>query len=320
MGKEKKKGSAAVFKAGAVSLAFLVIGYEAALFVHRAAVLRIEAAQQKPDTVYVMDEALARKVLGAPAPDSVAAAAATVPAATASAASLPKSFGPSADGRLTVRKQAPQPPQVEKVLSARTQVESFAFNPNTVSVEELQRLGFSPAQARSIDNYRSKGGRFRRKSDFAKSFVVSDSVYARLEPYIDIPLVDINKADSAAFDALPGIGGWFAARMVSYRAELGGYSYPEQLMDIYHFDRQKYDALSDLVCCSPPSEPFALWTLDAEGLRAHPYLKSWQTARSIVLFRENTPRGQWSVDALETAGILDSLTASRLRRCVIAQP
>ena len=73
--------------------------------------------------------------------------------------------------------------------------------------------------------YRNKGGKFRRKSDFARSFVVSDSIYKRLEPYIDIPLIDLNLADSAAFDSLPGIGGWFASKMLAYRKELGGYSY-----------------------------------------------------------------------------------------------
>ena len=106
-------------------------------------------------------------------------------------------------------------------------VESFCFDPNTVTHEDLCRLGFTPKQARSLISYRQKGGRFRRKSDFAKSFVVSDSIYRRLEPYIDIPLTDLNLADSAAFDALPGIGGWFAAKIIEHRNALKGYSHKE---------------------------------------------------------------------------------------------
>ena len=85
--------------------------------------------------------------------------------------------------------------------------------------------------------------------------MVSDSVYKRLEAYIDIPLLDLNLADSADFDGLPGIGGYFASRMVEYRRRLGGYySYKEQLMDIYNFDKEKYDGLADLVtiaACPP---------------------------------------------------------------------
>lgn len=193
----------------------------------------------------------------------------------------------------------------EKV--GRRKVESFVFNPNTVSVEELQRLGFSLKQAAAIDNYRMKGGSFRRKSDFAKSFVVSDSIYRRLEPYIKIPLIDLNLADSAAFDSLPGIGGYFASKMVSYRKRLGGYSCKEQLMDIYHFDREKYDALSDLVTVDLKYvKPYPLWTLPADSLSRHPYIASMAVAKGIVMYREHNPKSKWTVSGLAEAGVITS--------------
>ena len=198
-------------------------------------------------------------------------------------------------------------------------VESFRFNPNTVTEEELCRLGFSPKQAASIAEYRNKGGRFRRKSDFARSFVVSDSIYRRLEPYVDIPLIDLNLADSAAFDSLPGIGGWFASKMVAYRKELGGYSYKEQLMDIWKFDREKYDKLSDLITIDTAYiKPYPLWTHPADSLRKHPYIRNYETARAIVLFRENNPPDSCTVPALARAGILSPDLADKLSRCVIA--
>lgn len=217
------------------------------------------------------------------------------------------------------RRYAQHSPAVQAVRAKTHKHESFRFNPNTVSVADLQRLGFSEKQAQSIDNYRQKGGKFRRKEDFAKSYVVADSVYKRLEPFIDIPRLDINKADSSAFDSLPGIGPYFAAKMVSYRDELGGYSYPEQLMDIYHFDREKYDGLSDLIRCSPP-EPYPLWSLPEAELRKHPYIRSRQAARAIVLFRDNTPPEGCTVHALASAGILPPDQAEKLARCRIAEP
>jgi DNA uptake protein ComE-like DNA-binding protein len=194
-------------------------------------------------------------------------------------------------------------------------VESFRFDPNTVSKEDLRRLGFSEKQAQSIINYREKGGRFRRKSDFAKSFVVSDSIYKRLEPYIRIPKTDLNQADSAAFDALPGIGGWFASKMVAYRRELGGYSSKEQLMEIYRFDREKFDALKDLVVIRQPYR-YPLWQLPADSLRRHPYIKNYETARAIVLFRDNNPPEKWTVAALAEAGVFTMEQAMKFSRCV----
>ncbi len=298
--KDKDSGpSGTVFKAGGIALAFLIIGYQSALFVHRAAQLHIAAIRDHPDTVYVVDPGVASRLL----------------------ASYQDQAGASPDAAPpVVRRNAPHSAPVRQERARSRRVESFRFNPNTVSLEDLMRLGFSEKQARAIDNYRQKGGRFRRPSDFAKSYVVSDSVFKRLEKYIDIPRTDINRADSAAFDALPGIGPYFAAKMVEYRARLGGYSYPEQLMDIYHFDREKYDGLSDLICCSRPREPFRIWSLPEDSLRLHPYIRTRQAAHSIVLLREHTPREQWTLETIAGAGILPEEDASRLLRCVVAAP
>ena len=293
---DKDKPSVASFKVGAIALAFLVVGYQAALFVTRASRLRLEANRDRPDTVYVYGGGVSEQF-----------------------GRTPESASSSAPPSNIVRRNAQHSAYVESYRRETRRVESFRFNPNTVSVEDLQRLGFSEKQAQAIDNYRVKGGRFRRKADFAKSFVVADSVYRRLERYIDIPRLDLNRADSAALDELPGIGPWFATKILEYRDELGGYSFSEQLLDIYHFDRDKYDALSDLVFCSPPA-PYALWSLPADSLRRHPYIHSVQAARSIVLFRDNTPRDGWTVEALGAAGILPPEDASRLARCVLAPP
>ena len=50
----------ASFKTGAIALAFLVLGFELALFVHRAAVERVVANRDRPDTVYVVQGAGSR--------------------------------------------------------------------------------------------------------------------------------------------------------------------------------------------------------------------------------------------------------------------
>lgn len=219
----------------------------------------------------------------------------------------------------TERHYAKRPEPVEKVIRAFTPrtYESFRFNPNTVSVSDLCRLGFTEKQAESIDSYRKKGGRFWRPGDFAKSYVVSDTLFRRLEKYIDIPLVDINVADSAAFDALPGIGGYFASKMVSYREKLGGYSDIVQLMEIYHLDEEKFAKFSDLVEVRQRPAPFRLWSMPADSLRRHPYVRDFRTANAIVLYRNNNPRSSWTVSGLERAGIIDKETATRLSRCVI---
>ena len=300
MRKSEEKRPSESFVMGVVALVFLVIGYQESLFVHRAAVLKIEANRDRPDTVYVYREIFSEH---------------SAPAAVAHTQNVSE--------EKVVKRVAEHSPKVAAVREnlPRKKVETFRFDPNTVSHEDLCRLGFSPKQAQSIIAYRQKGGRFRRKTDFAKSYVVADSVYSRLEPFIVIPLLDLNLADSADFDALPGIGGWFASKMIAHREALKGYSYKEQLMDIWKFDRQKYDALSDLITVDSLNiTPYHLWTLPADSLCRHPYIRNYETARAIVLFRESTPSEKWSVSAIEKAGILTSEYAGKLSRCKIVSP
>ena len=279
-----------------IAVVFLIIGYQTALFVHQAAVMKITANRDEPDTIYIYEY-----------PDSRSSGARADAAINRVAVEVKRKNADHSDRAAEVRANVP-----------RKTVESFQFNPNTASVEDLCRLGFSPKQAASIVEYRNKGGKFRRKSDFARSFVVSDSIYKRLEPYIDIPLIDLNLADSAAFDTLPGIGGWFASKMVEYRKELGGYSYKEQLMDIWKFDREKYDNLSDLITIDTAYiKPYPLWTHPVDSLRLHPYIRNYETARAIVLFRENNLPDSCTVSALARAGILPPDLATKLSRCRI---
>lgn len=378
-----KKRPSASFVTGAIALAFLITGYQTALFVHRAAALKVVSDMTSPDTVFVYadGEAFAGGKSGSgdivsgrnsvrasrgysgdktgnrdmvksggnptrvsggyssgdswDGSSSGSRSGRTNSGGGSRGASMSGSHGGSscADRREQSWSNVPQnyryekrqgkhPEAAEKLAAAYTPrtYESFRFNPNTVSVSDLCRLGFSLKQANSIDNYRKKGGRFNRKQDFAKSFVVADSVYRRLEKYIDIPLLDLNAADSAAFDELPGIGGYFAAKMVEYRGRLGGYSCPEQLLDIYHFDAAKLDKIRDLVEVKTRPEPFRLWSLPADSLKRHPYIKTWQTAKSIVLYRENNPRAELTVDGLVRAGILDKDTGAKLSRCLIESP
>lgn len=285
MEKEKKSGLSESFVIGVIALVFLIVGYQTALFIHNAAVVKIAANRDHPDTVYVYERVREGEV-----------------------------------SAHTVRRSSAHSPRAQAVRKAVpvAKVENFRFDPNDVSVEDLCRLGFTRKQAESIENYRRSGGRFRRKEDFKRSYVVSDSIYRRLEKYIDIPLVDLNAADSADFDGLPGIGGWFAAKMLEHRKALGGYSYKEQLMDIYRFDQEKFDGLSDLIVVDPAIvTPYPLWSLPADSLRMHPYIADYETARAIVLFRDNNPEDLWTIEELRKAGVLTEDAASRFSRCIL---
>ena len=305
-GRNTERTSAAV-RIGTVAAVFLIIIYEVALFVREAAVSRIAAHRDRPDTVYVFPAA----------PDTTAALRVADDGPVRASANMPELGQGQSDTQpeLQVRRNAEHGEVARRIYEAARgrRVENFRFDPNTVSVSDLQRLGFSEKQAAAIDNYRAKGGRFRKPEDFARSYVVADSVYRRLEPYIDIPKLDINKADSAAFDALPGIGPYYAAKMVTYRKSLHGYSYPEQLLDIPNFGSERYDTLKDLITVGP-YEPYPIWDMPEDSLALHPYIGRY-AAHGIIIYKESTPPERRSVQDLKTRGILAPETADKLLRC-----
>ena len=224
MRREKKERLSKTAASGIVALIFLILGFQLAIFVLKVVERPPAAGDARPE------------------PDMTQS--------TATGASEAKYQSSEASGTAKTRFGGyPRPGMTQR--PAPRSYESFAFDPNTVSLEDLQRLGLSPRQAESIDNYRSKGGCFRSKADFQKMYVVSDTLYQRLEPYIDIPLIDLNQADSAQLLALPGIGPYFAGKIVRYREKIKGYTSVDQLLEIYRFDQEKLDGIRDLVTVSP---------------------------------------------------------------------
>ena len=86
-------------------------------------------------------------------------------------------------------------------------------------------------------------------------------------------------------------------------------------MEIYRFDQQKYDALKDLVTIKEPYV-YPLWSLPADSLRKHPYIRNYETANAIVVFRTHNPPDSWTVDNLRSYGVISSETAERMAVCL----
>ena len=78
----------------------------------------------------------------------------------------------------------------EKYDSNKKAYKNFDFDPNTTSVAQFEALGLPKFIAERIEKYRSKGGKFRKKEDFAKIYGILPDTYERLEPFINLPSAD----------------------------------------------------------------------------------------------------------------------------------
>lgn len=272
MKEQLSKGAAS----GVVALVFLVLGFQLALFVIKV----VDRPAAVPAEIAGPADALADTPAG-PAQSSAAAVPEGKPAAGGPAPAVSRWGGYERPAR-SAGKPAGRP------------CESFPFDPNTVTLEDLQRLGLSPRQAESIENYRSKGGRFRSKADFQKMYVVSDTLFARLEPYIEIPKLELNSADSAALVNLRGIGPWYARKILDYRDRLGGFFDKSQLLEIDGIDAERYAGFADDVTVDTDRvRRLDLWHASDSVLARHPYLGA-KGARRIVRFRQLYDSARWT--------------------------
>jgi DNA uptake protein ComE-like DNA-binding protein len=197
--------------------------------------------------------------------------------------------------------------------------ETFPFDPNTVSLADLQRLGLTLRQAETIDHYRSKGGRFRTKDDFRKMYVVTDTLFARLEPFIKIPKVELNAADSAALVTLRGIGPYYARKILDYRERLGGFLNKAQLLEIEGFDEERLagffdDVEIDTTRCSR----LDLWHTTDSILARHPYLGE-KGARSITRYKKLYDTTRWTLADLEKEHALPKENIEKLKKYIEIQ-
>ena len=191
--------------------------------------------------------------------------------------------------------------------------EYFAFDPNTASSSNWQKLGLSPKQIKVLRNYTSKGGKFYKRDDLRKIYSIGERQYRELEPYIQIKeskrpsfrarklpvtagntrkaeknniVVELNKADSLMLDQLRGIGPAFASRIIRFRNRLGGFYRKEQLKEVYGIDSLKYSQLESQVMVDPASvKRIKINVASFEELRTHPYL-SYKQMNAIIQYRK----------------------------------
>ena len=193
--------------------------------------------------------------------------------------------------------------------------ELFYFDPNTITEYEWKKLGLRDKTIKTIENYRSKGGRFYIPEDLQKIYGLREDEYERLKPFIKIgsntartneesvsskskdeiqptktyaarySIIEVNDADTTAFISLPGIGSKLAARIITFREKLGGFYSVEQIGETYSLPDSTFQKIKQyLKLDNPTVKKININSATVDEMKAHPYIK-FSIANPIVAYR-----------------------------------
>lgn len=122
-----------------------------------------------------------------------------------------------------------------------------------------------------------------KKLDNLEKPVVRES---KKKPLTQKSLLDINKADSAAFLSLYGIGPVFAGRIIKYRSLLGGFHNCDQLLEVYGMDTLRYQGFRKSVFVDTIGiVRLNINTCGFKELLKHPYL-DYDAVKLLVQYRD----------------------------------
>jgi DNA uptake protein ComE-like DNA-binding protein len=125
-------------------------------------------------------------------------------------------------------------------------------------------------------------------------------------------VVELNAASQEDLMKIPGIGESFAKWIINYRTRLGGFSKPEQLLEVWKIDAEKYAQLEPFVTVNVNQiSKLKLNLTTVEELKKHPYM-NWNIANSIIKIRERK-RGFKSVEEIKESVLIDEECFEKLK-------
>lgn len=199
----------------------------------------------------------------------------------------------------------------------------FPFDPNHADSATLCRLGLKPWQVSNMLKYRRKGGRWRSADDLQRLYGLSKSQFEQLRPYVRIAEADkrkvyeraewqsnyeheprpktekfaegvtlpANTADTTALKHIPGIGSYYARKIVDYRERLGGFVSTSQIGEIEDLPA----GITRWFVLDKTDEPRQLRINHAtfKQLVRHPYLSYEQTKIIVTHIRQYGAIRSW---------------------------
>ncbi len=121
--------------------------------------------------------------------------------------------------------------------------------------------------------------------------------------------ISLNETDTTQWKKIPGIGSSYASRIVKYRELLGGYVRPEQLLEVYGMDNERYGRIVPFIEIDIHIQRLKINELEFKELLRHPYL-NYKQVQAIVSLR----RRKGDIVSIAELAMLDEFTTDDIDR------
>lgn len=134
---------------------------------------------------------------------------------------------------------------------------SYPFNPNYLSDYKGYRIGMSVKEIDRLMEFRKRGKFVNSAEEFQKVTQISDSLLNEISSSFRFPewvsqsenkkilksdkiaiVEDLNMVSESDLMKINGIGQKLSSRIVSYRKLIGGFTYDDQLYEVYYLKRE----------------------------------------------------------------------------------
>ncbi len=123
--------------------------------------------------------------------------------------------------------------------------------------------------------------------------------------------IELNSADTNSLKQLKGIGSSFAKRIIKFRDLLGGFVKKEQLLEVYGFDQEKFDAISSQIAVNLSTvKKININSASVDDLKKHPYMDK---KAAVKIFWHRVNKGNYSsVEEIRKSDLVDEQTFTKI--------
>ncbi len=226
---------------------------------------------------------------------------------------------------------------LEALRSNQNRFKIYPFNPNYISDYKGYQLGMSVKEIDRLLTYRKKGMFVNSKEEFQTVTKISDSLLNIIAPYFKFPdwvvrrqaklrkekrrlhsgkkekipngshyvvsTTDINKATIDDFQSIQGIGETLSERIVKYRDRLQGFTYNDQLFEVWNLDKETVEKVLRVfkVIEKPFIKRININTASFKEVLATPYI-DYDLCKKIFEYRDEVAELQNIVELKNIEG------------------